>query len=1047
MSNTPRAKEEVILQDLNPDQRDAVCSPKRRTLVIAGAGSGKTEVMARRIAWWIGVKGVPRESIVAFTFTERASEEMKFRIRREIQRITPSGEDTTLDGMYIGTIHGFCLKMLRTLAPDIYHNFDVVDEAARIALIQRGYNFILGLQHFAKNAGLGQFAAIETFLEGYDLLNEYNVLDVELPSNRAPTELDAEAAWCKKATLKVDCGSDAVSKAFAISAARYYAYLHCRRFLDFSTSQRELLRLLASTPSALTHLRQSISHIVVDEAQDLNPVQEQIVRTLVGEHGSLTAVGDHRQGIYRFRGSRVEIMAAMAEELKHDPDAGLHDLKRNYRSTSRIINLANLWAKTISPAGSMSSPDMLHGNTSRVDYDSTHVSMLHFSQAEHEAEWIAETIKKLINPESLVGAKHDSRDGDRGLAYADIAILLRSSTDARLFMSALEKRNIPAIFRAGPDLFSQPEVLLFVGALGQLAGIEQFMGGQLGTIIQNVLGCAPDPESIVRASCALLSQIGLPLPSDTADRLILATSLMHKRLAQGELPASSHLSTLRSPELIDWLGRGGNLRRVFPQVLYQMLLAEAGVSAWDGGTARAKTAMFHLGQLSSLVKGIETPGWNDPSDFKYQIIALCFWGARNARTQEAPLMVAPDAVTISTIHGAKGLEFPIVFAADVKARRFPSNQARRAPQLPFSGSNILTIIDPSKLADNTNYDDERRLMYVALTRAERYLFISSSGGQRSSFQKELQPLVAQVGGAATSTPSIIPSAITHIQTRYKRELRLLTSFSDLRYYLECPHDFYLRKVLGFAPTIDQAFGYGRGVHNLMRAVHNDPKQWAELAKNPEKLHERLEQLVNSGLFFLRYTTKEPLANMRKKAIRIVQEYIQRYAKELAALNFEPEREFETLFEEEQVLVSGAIDVIRLDNPPRVTLIDFKSGESESDVTTKLDQDEMRLQVGIYGLAAKHELEFDPEQGLVRYLGEEDPSKSELLVTLDDASLQTARSKVLSAAKNIRQRVFDKDPISAPRDPRHKTRCAECDFKAFCGMSAARQYRSSTKSGS
>src|SRR5205823_1334246 len=129
---------------------------------------------------------------------------------------------------------------------------------------------------------------------------------------------------------------------------------------------------------------------------------------------------------------------------------------------------------------------------------------------------------------------------------------------------------------------------------------------------------------------------------------------------------------------------------------------------------------FHLGQFSTLVTQIETPGWVGADDFKYAIIALCIWGAEKARTEEAPLLVSPDAVTISTVHTAKGLEWAAVFIADVCARRFPSQRARSVPRVPFEGA-LLKRIDPRLIADNQNYDAERRLMYVALTRGERFL--------------------------------------------------------------------------------------------------------------------------------------------------------------------------------------------------------------------------------------------------------------------------------------------------------------------------------------
>src|ERR1700685_4535476 len=138
--------EALLFDGLTADQQSAVKFPKRRLLVVAGAGSGKTEVMARRIAWWIGVKKVPKDSIVAFTFTERAAEEMKFRIRSWVGKIPPEGQEVSLGNMYIGTIHGFCIAKIREFWPDEYHNYDILDEGARSSLILRGFNGILGLQ-------------------------------------------------------------------------------------------------------------------------------------------------------------------------------------------------------------------------------------------------------------------------------------------------------------------------------------------------------------------------------------------------------------------------------------------------------------------------------------------------------------------------------------------------------------------------------------------------------------------------------------------------------------------------------------------------------------------------------------------------------------------------------------------------------------------------------------------------------------------------------------------------------------------------------------
>lgn len=1030
-----------LLKNLTEKQRDAVRSGKRRLLIIAGAGSGKTEVMARRVAWWVAVKEVPKDKIVAFTFTERAAEEMKFRIRSHIEKVTAEGEPVTLGRMYIGTIHGFCLQMLRQLRPDDYHNFDVIDEAARFALVQRGFNDILGLRGLKNALGKSQFDTMWSFLESYDLMNEYGLLDVRLPSGIAPHSLSEEAEWCKKAAIASDVGTGDVPDAFGVSAARYYAYLKCRRFLDFSTSQAEFLRLLKEDKEFLRAVRERVSHLVIDEVQDVNRVQEKIVKMMVGREGHLTAVGDHRQAIYTWRGGKVEIMADLYAELKKDPDGEVVEFQDNFRSTRRIIGIANRWAGTISKVKTMTSPPMSVGRKSRTDFDSTHVAIVRFDERSDEAAWIAKTIQRLV-PEPGRGAKHDDNGSFRGISHSDIAVLLRTSTDARTYMQGLEAAGIPAVFKAGPDLFLQPEVLLLLSAMARMAGITEFYGNVKNPStfpgrVKVALGCDAKSDEIIRAACNALRAAGLPLAPDLENRLLLATDLLQRRF-RGDPPApDSDLKALKSRSLRRYLKGTGAVRRVFPQALYQMLLSEAEVNAWDGFSGRGTTAMFHLGALSTLIKGVETPGWTDPTDLRYQIIALTMWGAKNARTEEAPLLVPPDAVTISTIHGAKGLQWPVVFVADVTMRRFPSQFARRIDEPIFEGQTRGTI-DPAELADNPNLDGERRLLYVAMTRAERYLFLSSCNG--SDFFKEVTSMVAAEGGSVVSGGAHMLRGPDYLKSEFGKDVRLVTSFTDLSYFLECPHDFYLRKVLGFAPTIDQAFGYGRGVHNLLRAIHSDPKGWAEAAKDPAKLQAKLDDLVERGLFYLRYTTGPPAENMRNHALKIIGDYVRIYAPELAKLTFEPEMSFETLLEEEQTLVGGAIDVIRMDDPPRVTLIDFKSGEAESDAKQKLDEELLRLQVTLYGIAAKKELEYEPERGLLRYLGEADPKKREMSIDFNGEVLGKAWKTVVDAAARIRRREFNVGPTRGPRDKNAGIRCGDCDFLQICGMPKAKETR-------
>ena len=541
--------------------------------------------------------------------------------------------------------------------------------------------------------------------------------------------------------------------------------------------------------------------------------------------------------------------------------------------------------------------------------------------------------------------------------------------------------------------------------------------------VQRALGVGPQPEDIVPAAVKALVSRGLKIDGSAAKRLVLLAKAIHFRTQNdGALPFD--ISALKCDDARRWLRSSKKPRRVFPQTLFHWLLHEAGIYSWANDQ---KPELIQAVCSMSVSSARLLRGWRrlvgPGRDLKWQIIALANWGASSARAAEAPLLVSPNAVSITTVHSAKGLEFPVVFLADVKARRFPSSRSTRVNDVPFDAK-LQKKIDPALLADNDNYDNGRRLMYVALTRAERYLFISYSGKQKSTFIKQLAPLVREAGGLVQEGPLSLSKYLEHYPATVGDEDRLTTNFSDLRYFLECPRDFYLRNVLGFTPTIGQEFGYGRGVHNLLRAVHSDPKKWATRAGDPGKIEQEVRRMIDQGMFYLRYTTGDPLDNLKNKAVKGLVEYVKNYADELAKLRYEPEREFKTLFPDEKLLIAGTIDVLRLDDLPRVTIIDFKSGDAKEQTGSGLTEELMALQIGVYGLAAKHELEYARNTVLFATSAKEIRHGRKARRSVGRRACGSAR-KAGRNSKKIRQREFQRGPTGFTKD-----RCELAIFSLF-----------------
>ncbi|MCS1409807.1 MAG: hypothetical protein M2R45_02993 [Verrucomicrobia subdivision 3 bacterium] len=185
----------------------------------------------------------------------------------------------------IGTIHGYCLAKLREYWSDDYHNFDILDESARSSLIFREYRGILGLEKLQSELGVGPFSGVlEQFIRGYDQLHEHNRFDICITDNSPPYELgQKERDWCAKAKLRTHVGDSEKGAAFSESSTRYYAYLCCHRFLDFATSQTESFRNLIDDPSK--HPLSSEIHLVIDEVQDINPLQRDSSMPLLPTQG------------------------------------------------------------------------------------------------------------------------------------------------------------------------------------------------------------------------------------------------------------------------------------------------------------------------------------------------------------------------------------------------------------------------------------------------------------------------------------------------------------------------------------------------------------------------------------------------------------------------------------------------------------------------------------------------------------------------------------------------------------------------------------------
>jgi len=428
--------------------------------IIACAGAGKTEFISARVAYLIAKDMAKPENIVAFTFTERAAKELKFRIRSKIREFI--GHQPDLGDLYVGTIHSFCFELLKEFVPG-YRAYDVLDEGKRYAFIssirwELGYKDLLEWLESKASKPFGMTReswVLNTLIRGFDIVRE-EMLNPE------------DIAACD---------------GFITAKEKYDEALRERRFLDFSSMMSLTVNHLSDDRSILNEVRKRFTHITVDEYQDVNRIQEKLINLLAGKKGNLCVVGDDDQSIYQWRGSTIENIMTFTKRYK---SVCTHHLPINYRSTDDIISLGNKLI-SINKYRLLKSMKSSGKKTDRGD-----IYKLDFSTQQEEIEFIVDRIN------GLVGTEWVEKDGKRrGLAYSDIAVFLRSvKYDSRPYIDAFDEAGIPYAVSGIGGLFDTPEAKVVFNFLSYLGDFDSITGKDLYTETRNIFSLPPEQQFI-----------------------------------------------------------------------------------------------------------------------------------------------------------------------------------------------------------------------------------------------------------------------------------------------------------------------------------------------------------------------------------------------------------------------------------------------------------------------------------------------------------------------------------------------------------------------
>ena len=607
---------------LNPRQLAAVKYIHGPCLVLAGAGSGKTRVITRKIAYLIQNCGIDPRNIAAVTFTNKAAREMKSRVSKLLDK----GQSK---GLRVSTFHTLGLDIIRRELKTLGYKpgFSIYDNADSLALIKTLMKKSFGDHNNLAEKTLWQISRWKS-------------------------------AFIQPAQALTEANGDAVASAAALIYEQYNHHLKTYNAVDFDDLIMLPALLFRENPEVLERWQNRIRYLLVDEYQDTNTAQYELVKMLAGVRGNLTVVGDDDQSIYTWRGARPENMARLQTDF---PNLELIKLEQNYRSTRRILHAANtLIANNPHVFEKKLWSELGHGDPIRI---------LQLADEEAEAEQI---VSELLHHKFL----------NRG-HFRDYAILYRSNHQSRLFERVLREREIPYYLSGGISFFAYAEVKDIMAYLRLLTNHE-------------------DDNAFLRIANTPRREIG----PGTLEKLSRYASERNSSLfnASLELGIRQHLSERAAERLrvfCEWLLELANeATNGEPLKAVNRLLEDIDYERWLIDNSKDELqAKRKMENVMELIGWLQRMSKTDPDADLAELVARLSLIDTLDRDNEDD---RGDQVSLMTLHAAKGLEFPCVYLVGMEEELLPHRSS----------------------IEEDNIEEERRLAYVGITRAQKNLTLS-----------------------------------------------------------------------------------------------------------------------------------------------------------------------------------------------------------------------------------------------------------------------------------------------------------------------------------
>jgi len=1051
-----------LLENLNKEQLEAITHKDGPLLIVAGAGTGKTTVITQRVAYLVEQGLAQTEEILALTFTEKGAGEMTERV----DRLLPYG----YFDLWISTFHSFAERILgeHGLAIGLPTNFRLLNQFEQWALIKKNFSkFDLDYYRPLGNPTKFISALVKHFSRAKDediSPSEYLKYAEELKQN-----LDGMLSGCSvipaKAGIQKEIAEQEVMRINELANA-YHTYqqlLLDNNALDFGDLINYCLKLFRQRPAILANYRQQFKYILLDEFQDTNWAQYELIKLLAAPKNNLVVVADDDQAIFRFRGAS---MSNILQFKKDYPQSREIILVKNYRSCQNILDLSYRFIKLNNPnrlewqlnqdkkskiknkkLPPKADQPLAENIKSKILNKKLVAEKIGKGETEViEAETLADEVKLVI--EKIIKLKEQ----DREASWNDFAILVRANDSARDFISHLESLELPYIFAASRGLYTKAVIMDVIAYLKLLDNYHE--------------------------SPSLYRILNLPMFNFSHQELVnfnwwakkRAWSLYEVLNQAGSLKFAAEVQE-KINRVLSLIGRHSAM--VKDQRVSQVFLAFMNDSGYAKyltaqSEAASRQAASLLNQFMRRIQAFEAA--SDDKTVKAFLEELSLeMEAGEEGALSADLEAGPEAIKILTVHGAKGLEFNYVFITNLVDKRFPTIERSEQIQLPEA---LIKEILP---VGDIHLEEERRLFYVAMTRAKKGVYFSWAkdyGGARdkkpSRFLEELglakngksvmrhsRPLRQSSGEASengnlerifSGSSGTLPhqvrgrSRMTDERGFGAGKLPPYFSYTQLAAFSSCPYQYRFAHILKVPVSGKEQYSFGKTLHNTLQKLFSlimekRTSQQADLfgrtktdqQANPKIELEEVMKLYEENWIDDWYESKSKKQQRFNQGKEILKKFYEKHqASWPMTLFLEKGFNFKLADEEEQYTIRGAIDRIdlvndlgrditghRQDGASKIKIIDYKTG-GPKDKLSFGDKEQLL----IYQLAAENLFKQQVDSLAVYYL--ENNSQVDFLGSKSE--LEKMRQKIITTIKEIKRGQFPAKPSQL---------CRWCDFNEIC----------------